>query len=595
MAIEITSDTLVKILVRRGQNSDRITTILSEGELGYTVDTQRLFIGDGVSQGGRTVSNLFLGRTSNKNLFTSLAFIGDLIYDTKQGNLFSYNGLSWDAAGPLPYPNSIENPEAIGGLWRVSRELIGDGFNLEYTDTGLPNSIQQTYGKINLDTTYWSLCSLYQSFYFGDARNRYVKNSLEARVNIDDKMYINGNVPNPNQIQIRANQNTIEAVSGNFNILAKDALLLKRNNTTLITLDNNNNILFTPPANGDTSSPDLDFSGLALFRNNIFCDANATITGNLSVYGDLTYLETVISTTSALSVVNTNKNSPALVVWQKDTSQQGIARFDGDNNIHPAGLNTVLTIADGPFVGIGTESWATKASQSNANFSVSGAVSFAPRPGGDDNNFVVRTGINAFMGLSAGAGGIIMRASGGNIQIDSSNTYLGKAGPVYISPTSNVEIQPTGTVLIRGSTTTINPAGALTLQPGSGTLQINGATNCTGDITAFTSDERLKDITGTIPGALEKVLAISGIIYKHNKKAIDLGFDDKQRVGVIAQEIQKVLPEAVVPAPFDLDKDNNSISKENYLTVQYEKIVPLLIEAIKQLAGKKSCSCSSKH
>jgi hypothetical protein len=75
MAIEITSDTLVKILVRRGQNSDRITTILSEGELGYTVDTQRLFVGDGVSQGGRPVSNLFLGRTSNKNLFTSLAFM----------------------------------------------------------------------------------------------------------------------------------------------------------------------------------------------------------------------------------------------------------------------------------------------------------------------------------------------------------------------------------------------------------------------------------------------------------------------------------------------------------------------------------------
>jgi len=51
---------------------------------------------------------------------------------------------------------------------------------------------------------------------------------------------------------------------------------------------------------------------------------------------------------------------------------------------------------------------------------------------------------------------------------------------------------------------------------------------------------------------------------------------------VFAQDVQAVLPEAVKLAPFDNNGNNESISGENYLTVQYEKIVPLLIEAIKE-------------
>jgi hypothetical protein len=60
---------------------------------------------------------------------------------------------------------------------------------------------------------------------------------------------------------------------------------------------------------------------------------------------------------------------------------------------------------------------------------------------------------------------------------------------------------------------------------------------------------------------------------------------EQKEIGFIAQEIQAVLPEAVKPAPFDY---NGGLSKsgENYLTVQYEKIVPLLIEAIKELKAE---------
>ena len=59
---------------------------------------------------------------------------------------------------------------------------------------------------------------------------------------------------------------------------------------------------------------------------------------------------------------------------------------------------------------------------------------------------------------------------------------------------------------------------------------------------------------------------------------------------MIAQEIEAVLPQIVVPAPFDIAKAEDgseySSSGENYKTVQYDKLVPLLIEAIKELSAQ---------
>jgi trimeric autotransporter adhesin len=115
---------------------------------------------------------------------------------------------------------------------------------------------------------------------------------------------------------------------------------------------------------------------------------------------------------------------------------------------------------------------------------------------------------------------------------------------------------------------------------GSGTT---GEIRATNNITAFYSDKRLKDIISTIPNALDKLLTLSGVIFTQNKKAEEFGYTDySEQVGVIAQEVQAVLPQVVKPAPFDLDENNQSKSGENYITVQYEKLVPLLIEAIKE-------------
>jgi hypothetical protein len=109
----------------------------------------------------------------------------------------------------------------------------------------------------------------------------------------------------------------------------------------------------------------------------------------------------------------------------------------------------------------------------------------------------------------------------------------------------------------------------------------------TGDITAYYSDERLKTKTGSLDNAVAKIQSLNGFTYVENDLARELGYkNNKQQVGVSAQEVQAVLPEAVSLAPVDYEtlEDGTIVSKtgENYLTVDYSRLVPLLIEAVKE-------------
>ena len=102
-----------------------------------------------------------------------------------------------------------------------------------------------------------------------------------------------------------------------------------------------------------------------------------------------------------------------------------------------------------------------------------------------------------------------------------------------------------------------------------------GAIYATGDITAFySSDIRLKKDIEPISEPIKKLMEISGVTYKWNEeylkdKEVDGYFVRETEVGVIAQEVEKVLPEVVA-------------TRENgYKAVRYEKLVALLIEAVK--------------
>lgn len=178
----------------------------------------------------------------------------------------------------------------------------------------------------------------------------------------------------------------------------------------------------------------------------------------------------------------------------------------------------------------------------------------------------------------------------------SGQLLIGNSGGTYniatLTGTSN-QITITNT---SGSIQIATPQDiASTSNPQFGSLGIgttasgtSGELRTTGSITAFYSDQRLKENIQPISDALNKVMQISGVTYNGNQLAEKFGYTNKEKqVGVLSQQIEKVLPEAVKPAPFDLIKIQEGIeiskSGENYQTVQYEKLVPLLIEAIKEL------------
>ena len=81
---------------------------------------------------------------------------------------------------------------------------------------------------------------------------------------------------------------------------------------------------------------------------------------------------------------------------------------------------------------------------------------------------------------------------------------------------------------------------------------------------------------------MDIVSQINGYYYTGNKTAGELGYDTEiQQVGVISQEVEAVLPEVVTTALINENIPQDKV--RDYKTVKYEKMVPLLIEAIKEL------------
>lgn len=148
----------------------------------------------------------------------------------------------------------------------------------------------------------------------------------------------------------------------------------------------------------------------------------------------------------------------------------------------------------------------------------------------------------------------------------------------------------------RGITTNVplllNPRGnniGIGLYNPSERLHVSGNIVASGNVISSFSDMRLKTKTGDLKNSLELISKLNGFKYKFNGKAKEYGFEDNnEMIGLNAQEVNEIIPEVVSIAPFDMKRDENtneikSISGENYLSIQYDRIIPYLVEAIKEL------------
>ena len=116
-----------------------------------------------------------------------------------------------------------------------------------------------------------------------------------------------------------------------------------------------------------------------------------------------------------------------------------------------------------------------------------------------------------------------------------------------------------------------------------GEVTTTGNISAGGNITAFASDRRLKSNIQPIQNALEIIKHLHGYTFTWRDDVPGLPMSGPD-IGLLAQELQELgLDECVSPAPFDLDTLGTSKSGENYLTIHYNKLFAIVIQALHEI------------
>ena len=325
---------------------------------------------------------------------------------------------------------------------------------------------------------------------------------------------------------------------------------------------------------GHTDDTDL----VTLADQAVTIAGSLTLSGGLTVNGTTTTVSTTntVATDSLIELANGTSGSPsndAGIVIERGSANNAFMGFDESADKFIVGTGTFtgastgdLTITTGTLV-------------ANLEGNVSGATTIA---GTTLVGKIKNTGGNDAFTLpdDDGSADQFLKTDGsGNLDFASvsTTTALGTSGAGGVSGTLGVANGGTGlTSITANKLITGNGTSAMTVESGltydGSTFTVSGTVSAT-EVTA-TSDERLKSDIQTIDNALDKVMNMRGVTYT---------MQDQKGTGVVAQEIEKILPEVVIDG-------------EEYKSVAYGNMVGVLIEAIKDLKKeinehKQGCKC----
>jgi hypothetical protein len=309
--------------------------------------------------------------------------------------------------------------------------------------------------------------------------------------------------------------------------------------------------------------------------------------GHLDVTGDITGASinadgdtsagdnAAMGYTAAEGLILTGQGSTNDVTIKNDADADVIEIPTGTTNVTVAGTlgtggaitsGAGLLIADAGTIGSASDTDAISIS-SNGSIVMSGATVTVSGALGVSGETTLSTHLNM------GDNDIIKLGAGSDLQLSHNGT-----NSIIDNNTGSLLIQSDALTLESDSgedylTAAVNGAVTLFYDNASKLATASGGVNVTGTLTATTevtvsSDVRFKSNIETINSALDKVKAMRGVYFdKH-------GVEDRRSVGVIAQEMQEVMPEVVV----------TDDTEDKHLSVAYGNLVGVLIEAVKELS-----------
>ena len=499
---------------------------------------------------------------------------GDLWWDTLRNKLWAWSGNEFTLVGPIGGAGGIVSEtitwaDSVTQADVLSFQLGGFRYAIlssspQFEPLDQINGFPTIYPGFNLANPQF----LTNSKFIGESTNSSLVNGLPAT----SFMRTNINTLTTGTLTVNNNAGLYVGTGSNFHVSVATPNVSVINETT------NGNMLFKVNDSLGTRT------AMNIYPNgNIIANFDFTVAGNISFS----------NTTNDLIITGTSRSiNPQTGALRLSVGGLGVA-----GNINSGG-------SQNNFVGNVT------AANLNSNAVVSGVLVTATNVTGSlttaaQGNItslgtLTSLAVTGISSLNGGIGGTLVTNSQPYINTVGTLTSVTVAGNSNLGPVGNVKITggSTGQYMITdgsgnlswasisGSANQVpyfNPSGLLTgtaniTYSPTVALTVIGNINATQDITAFysTSDRRLKENIVKMTGSLDKVNQINGYSYNYINNETKL-------VGVIAQELETVLPEAV----YNFTPENvESNTVDPYKAVRYDLIVPLLVEAIKELNTK---------